>query len=135
MTTINTSSLSAYSSVFTTAVRNDESTKSDATSVDVNLRGNVYQTPTAAGSGKAEEGGTPREQMIKQLQEQIKQVQKMLQQQQQQLSQAQSSKAPEQEKAQQVAAISQQIAGTSAQLIALQASLLELMKGNVNTTA
>lgn len=130
MTTINTSSLSAYSSVFTTAVRNDESTKSDATSVDVNLRGNVYQTP------KAEEGGgTPREQMIKQLQEQIKETQKMLEQQQQQLAAAQASKAPEQEKSAQVMAIQQQIAGTTARMAAQQAALLELMKGTVSTTA
>ena len=135
MTTINTSSLSAYSSVFTTAVRNDESTKSDATTVDVNLRGNVYEPPKGAGSASSAETATTREQLIKQLQEQIKQTQKILEQQQQQLAAAQASKAPEQEKAAQVMAIQQQISGTVAQMAAQQAALLELMKGSVSTTA
>jgi predicted ribosome quality control (RQC) complex YloA/Tae2 family protein len=135
MTTINTSSLSTYSSAFSVGFKNDESTKSDATTASVNLRGNVYEEPKAAGASKSEGGGTPREQAIKQLQEQIKQTQKMLEQQQQQLAAAQSSKAPEQEKAAQVMAIQQQISGTMAQLGAQQASLMELMKGSVNTTA
>jgi len=135
MTTINTSSLSAYSSAFTVGFKNDESTKSDATSVSVNLRGNVYQEPKAAGAGKADGGSTSREQMIKQLQEQIKQTQKVLEQQQQQLAAVQSSKAPEQEKAAQLMAIQQQISGTMAQLNTQQAALLELMKGSVSTTA
>lgn len=133
MTTINTSSLSAYSSAFTVGFKNDESTKSDATTASVNLRGNVYQEPKAAGAGS--EASTPREQMIKQLQEQIKQTQKMLEQQQQQLAAVQSSKAPEQEKAAQLMAIRQQISGTMAQLNTQQAALLELMKGSVSTTA
>jgi flagellar motor switch/type III secretory pathway protein FliN len=135
MTTINTSSLGAYSSAFTVGFKNDESTKSDATTASVNLRGNVYQEPKAAGAGKSGEASTPREQMIKQLQEQIKQTQKMLEQQQQQLAAVQSSKAPEQEKAAQLMAIQQQISGTMAQLNTQQAALLELMKGSVSTTA
>ena len=135
MTTINTSSLSAYSSVFTAGFKNDESSKSDATAASVNLRGNVYQSPSASKSGEAESAGTPREQAIKQLQEQIKQTQKILQQQQQQLAVAQSSKAPDQEKATQVLAIQQQISGTMSQLSAQQAALLELMKGTLKTTA
>ena len=135
MTTINTSSLSAYSSVFSAGVKNDESTKSDATTASVNLRGNVYQSPGASKSGEAESGGSPQEQVIKQLQDQIKQTQKILQQQQQQLAVAMNSKAPEQEKAAQVMSIQQQISGTMAQLSAQQAALLELMKGTVNTTA
>ncbi|MFK3798698.1 MULTISPECIES: hypothetical protein [unclassified Pseudomonas] len=129
MTTINTSSLSPYPTAFTTAVRNDESTKSEATTVNVNLRGNVYEPP------KADDSGMTREQMIKQLQEQIKETQKMLEQQQQQLAAAQASKVSEEEKATQVMAIQQQIAGTTARLAAQQAALLELMKGTVNTTA
>ncbi|SER68499.1 hypothetical protein SAMN03159444_04774 [Pseudomonas sp. NFACC02] len=135
MTTINTSSLSAYSSVFSAGVKNDGSAKSDATTASVNLRGNVYQSPGASKSGEAESGGSPQEQVIKQLQDQIKQTQKILQQQQQQLAVAMNSKAPEQEKAAQVMSIQQQISGTMAQLSAQQAALLELMKGTVNTTA
>lgn len=134
MTTINTSSLSPYPSAFTAGFKNDESTKTDATTATVNLRGNVYQTPEASGAGKAEGGGTPRDQMIKQLQEQIKQAQKMLQQQ-QQLAAVHASKASDQEKAQQAMAIEQQMANTNAQITSLQGSLLELMKGSVDTTA
>lgn len=135
MTTINTSSLSPYASAFTAGFKNDESTNTDATTATVNLRGNVYQTPEASGAGKAEGGGTPRDQMIKQLQEQIKQAQKMLQQQQQQLAAVHASKASDQEKAQQAMAIEQQMANTNAQITSLQGSLLELMKGSVDTTA
>ncbi|HXR01875.1 MAG TPA: hypothetical protein VN798_15915 [Pseudomonas sp.] len=134
MTTINTSSLSAYSSVFTAGLKNDESTKSDATTANVSLRGNVYQEPGAK-VGETQAPASPREQMIKQLQEQIKQTQKILTQQQQQLAVAMNSKASDQEKAAQVMAIQQQIAGTMAQLTAQQAALLELMKGTVSTTA
>lgn len=134
MTTINTSSLSAYSSVFTAGLKNDESTKSDATTANVSLRGNVYQEPGAK-VGEIQAPASPREQMIKQLQEQIKQTQKILTQQQQQLAVAMNSKASDQEKAAQVMAIQQQIAGTMAQLTAQQAALLELMKGTVSTTA
>ncbi|TDV60873.1 hypothetical protein [Pseudomonas sp. LP_7_YM] len=136
MTTINTSSLSAYSSVFTAALKNDESTKGDAATVNVNLRGSVYKDPQAKGTGRADEQpSSPSDQAIEQLQEQIKQTQKILQQQQAQLAVAQNSKAPEEEKAQQVMAVQQQIAGTMAQLNAQQAALLELMKGTVSTTA
>ncbi|MFK3969631.1 hypothetical protein ACI2KS_02740 [Pseudomonas sp. NPDC087358] len=134
MTTINTSSLSAYSSVFTAGLKNNESTKSDATTANVSLRGNVYQEPGAK-VGETQAPASPREQMIKQLQEQIKQTQKILTQQQQQLAVAMNSKASDQEKAAQVMAIQQQIAGTMAQLTAQQAALLELMKGTVSTTA
>ena len=134
MTTINTSSLSAYSSVFTAGLKNDESTRSDATTANVSLRGNVYQEPGAK-VGETQAPASPREQMIKQLQEQIKQTQKILTQQQQQLAVAMNSKASDQEKAAQVMAIQQQIAGTMAQLTAQQAALLELMKGTVSTTA
>jgi predicted ribosome quality control (RQC) complex YloA/Tae2 family protein len=134
MTTINTSSLSAYSSVFTAGLKNAESTKSDATTANVSLRGNVYQEPGAK-VGETQAPASPREQMIKQLQEQIKQTQKILTQQQQQLAVAMNSKASDQEKAAQVMAIQQQIAGTMAQLTAQQAALLELMKGTVSTTA
>lgn len=135
MTTINTSSLGAYSSVFTAAVKTDDSTKSDAKTASVELRGNVYGDPKAAGASKSDEASSPQEQAIQQLQEQIKQTQKMLQQQQAQLAVAQNSKAPDEEKAAQVMAIQQQISGTMAQLNAQQGALLNLMKGTVSTTA
>lgn len=136
MTTITTSSLSAYSSVISAGFKNDEPTKNDATATNVRLRVNVYKDPQATGAGKADDAATsPQEQAIKQLQEQIKQTEKVLQQQQAQLAAAQHSNAPEQEKAQQVMAIQQQIAGTMAQLNAQQAALLELMKDSISTTA
>jgi hypothetical protein len=134
MTTINTSTLSPYSNSLTVTLKNDQSTKSDGVSTTVSLRGNVYTEPGQK-AGTDEPPMSPREQMIKQLQEQIKETQKMLQQQQQQLAAAANSKAPEQEKAAQVMAIQQQISGTMAQLAAQQAALLELMKGTVSTTA
>lgn len=134
MTTINTSSLSPYTSVFTTGIKNDGSAQSEATSADVNLRGGVYTEPGKK-TGEVAPPMSVREQMIKQLQEQIQQTQKMLEQQQQQLAAAQASKIPAQEKAAQVMAIQQQISGTMAQLTAQQAALLELMKGTVSTTA
>ncbi len=135
MTTINTNSLSAYPSVFTAGLRNDASAQSDATTVNVNLRDNVYREPQAAVAGKSKSAGTPSEQAIEQLQQQMEQTQKTLQQQQQQLAVAQNSRAQGEEKAQQVMALEQQIAGTMAQLNAQVAALMELMKGNVNTTA
>jgi Tfp pilus assembly protein FimV len=135
MTTINTSSLGAYSSVFTAAVKTDDSTKTDAKTASVELRGNVYGDSKAAGATESGDAPSMKEQMIKQLQEQIQQTQKMLQQQQAQLAAAQGSKAPDELKGAQVMAIQQQISGTMAQLGALQASLLNLMKVKVDTTA
>ncbi len=134
MTTINTSSLSAHSSLFTIAFRNDDSNPGDSSKVAANLRGNIDHEPQVDGASDTE-GGTPIEQAIRQLQEQIKQTQKTLLQQQQQLAAAQNSKAPEQEKAQKVTAIEQQISGTMAQLNSLLGALMELMKGSVNVTA
>ncbi|WP_296178279.1 hypothetical protein [Pseudomonas sp. UBA1879] len=134
MTTINTSALSAYANPLSVTLKGDQSTKSDAANASVSLRGNVYTEPGQK-AGSSEPPMSPREQMIKQLQEQIKETQRILQQQQQQLSSAANSKAPEQEKAAQVMAIQQQISGTMAQLTAQQAALLELMKGTVSTTA
>jgi Tfp pilus assembly protein FimV len=129
MTTINTGSLTAYSSGFSVGFKNDDSTKSEAVTASANLSTAVPpQKPSTVGT-------TTREQMIKQLQQQIKEVQKQLQEQQKQLAAVQHSKMPDMEKAQQVNAISQQIATTTSQMMALQASLLELMKGSVNTTA
>lgn len=134
MTTINMSSLSAHPSVFTAAYKNDPSSKSEATTVSVNLGDSVLKSPQAGGAGKAEDE-SPQDQAIKQLQDQIKQTQKVLQQQQAQLAAAQNSKAPEQERAQEVMAVQQQISGTMAQLSSLMSALLELMKGSVSTTA
>ncbi|TDV46446.1 hypothetical protein EC919_11138 [Pseudomonas graminis] len=135
MTTINTSSLGAYSSVFTAAVKTDDSTKSDAKTASVELRGNVYGDPQATGAGKAGAASSPQDQAIQQLQEQIKETQKILLQQQAQLAAAQNSKASDEEKSAQVMAIQQQISGTMAQLNAQQGALLNLMKGTVSTTA
>ena len=135
MTTINTSSLGAYSSVFTAAVKTDDSTKSDAKTASIDLRGNVYDDPKAASAGGSGDAPSMKESMIKQLQEQIQQTQKMLQQQQAQLAAAQGSKAPDEQKAAQVMALQQQISGTMAQLGAQQASLMNLMKVSVDTTA
>jgi Tfp pilus assembly protein FimV len=135
MTTINTSSLSAYSSVFTVGVKTEGSAKSDATTASIDLRGNVIEDPKAAGASQSGDAPSMKEQMIKQLQEQIEQTQKILQQQQAMLAAAQNSKASDQEKAAQVMALQQQISGTMAQLGAQQASLLSLMKVRVDTTA
>jgi len=136
MTTINTSSLSLYSSTFTTGLRTDEPAKNESGTVDVNLRGSVYKTAEADGAGKGEAtASSPLEQAIKQLQEQIKETQKRLQELQQQLAAAQASKGDEHIKAQQVMAIQQQISGAMAQLGAQTAALLEMMKGTINTTA
>ena len=127
MTTINTSSLGFYSSVFATGVKTDDSKASDATSVSVDVRG----VTSKAG---ASEGLSPSQQAIQQLQDQIKEAQKRLLEQQKQLAAAQNSKLPETEKAQQVMAIQQQITTTMAQVSTLQGALLELMKGSVSTT-
>jgi Tfp pilus assembly protein FimV len=135
MTTINTSSLGAYSSVFTAAVKTDDSAKIDAKAASVELRGNVFDDPKAGGASQSGDAPSMKEQMIKQLQEQIQQTQKVLQQQQAQLAAAQNSKGSDQERAAQVMAIQQQISGTMAQLGAQQASLLNLMKVSVDTTA
>jgi Tfp pilus assembly protein FimV len=135
MTTINTSSLGAYSSVFTAAVKTDDATKSDVKAASVELRGNVYGDSKASAATESGDAPSMKEEMIKQLQEQIERTQKILQQQQAQLAAAQGSKAPDELKATQVMAIQQQISGTMAQLGALQASLLNLMKVKVDTTA
>ncbi|WP_122665292.1 hypothetical protein [Pseudomonas viridiflava] len=140
MTTINTSSLGVYSSGYTAAIKTStdsktSDTKSDeATSVDVNLRGTVYQTGDEAKAGAAAPA-SPAEEQIERIQKEIKDVQKQLLRQQQQLASAQASKSSDQEKAVQVMSIQQQIAGTQAQLATLQAALITLMKGSVNTTA
>jgi len=135
MTTINTSSLGAYSSVFTAAIKTDDSAKSDAKAASVELRGNVYGDAKASGPSESGDAPSMKEQMIKQLQEQIEQTQKILEQQQAMLAAAQNSKASDEERAAQVMAIQQQISGTMAQLGAQQASLLNLMKVKVDTTA
>ncbi|WP_268799825.1 hypothetical protein [Pseudomonas huanghezhanensis] len=128
MTTINTSSLGSYSSVFAAGVKTDDSKASDATSISVNLN---IKTDKAA----AQEALTPSQQAIQQLQDQIKEAQKRLLEQQKQLATAQNSKLPDAEKSQQVMAMQQQVSATIAQLSALQGALLELMKGNVSTKA
>lgn len=128
MTTINTSSLGFYSSVFTTGVKTDDSQSKDITSVSVNLRG----ATTKAG---ASEDLSPSQQAIQQLQDQIKEAQKRLLEQQKQLAVTQNSRLPEPEKGQQVMAMQQQVTATMAQVSTLQGALLELMKGSVSTTA
>lgn len=128
MTTINTSSLGSYSSVFAAGVKTDDSKPSDATSISVNLN-------IKTGKAATEEELSPSQQEIKQLQEQIKEAQKRLLEQQQQLAAAQNSKLSDTEKAQQVMELQQQVSATMAQVASLQGALMELMKGNVSTTA
>ena len=141
MTTINTSSLSLYSSPFTLASKADQDkANADATTVGVNLKATVSKpAQNTNGSGAKSSGGSPAEQAIEQLKERIKETQKRLQEQMKQLAAAQQSKAPEEIKAQQVMAIQQQISGTTAELGAEQAALMQMMqaqaKGSVNTTA
>lgn len=140
MTTINTSSLGLYPATLTATIKSNADKASETQSgdsvpskINVDLRGNVYQTDDA----KAGAAGpsSPADQAIANLQKQIKEVQKQLLREQQQLAAAQNSKGSETEKASQIMAIQQQISGTSAQLATLQASLLELMKGKLKTTA
>jgi len=141
MSTINTSSLSLYSSRLTLASKADQDKANpDATTVGVNLKATVSKpAQNTNGSASKSSGGTPVEQTIAQLKERIKETQKRLQEQMQQLAAAQQSKAPEALKAQQVMAIQQQISGTLAELGAEQSALMQMLqaaaKGGVNTTA
>ncbi|MBC3949356.1 FlxA-like family protein [Pseudomonas folii] len=141
MTTINTSSLGLYPATLTATIKSNADAKASETEsgdsvpskINVDLRGNVYQTDdTKAGAAAP---SSPADEAIANLQKQIKEVQKQLLREQQQLAAAQNSKGSETEKASRIMAIQQQISGTSAQLATLQASLLELMKGNIKTTA
>lgn len=137
MTTINTSSLSNYSSAFAVAVKKpeaaqtDETKTSEATSVSADLSG----AKVGGASNSKSTASTPTEEMIEQIKKQIEQTEKQLEQQRAQLAAVQSSKADEQTKLQQAMAIQTQIAATSASLQTLQGSLLQLIGGSINTTA
>ncbi|WP_095094299.1 FlxA-like family protein [Pseudomonas sp. Irchel 3A5] len=141
MTTINTSSLGLYPATLTATIKSNADAKASETQsadeasgkINVDLRGNVYQTDDTKAAAAAP--SSPADEAIANLQKQIKEVQKQLLREQQQLAAAQNSKGSETEKASRIMAIQQQISGTSAQLATLQASLLELMKGNIKTTA
>ena len=140
MTTINTSSLGLYPATLTATIKSNVDKASETQSgdsvpskINVDLRGNVYQTDDA----KAGAAGpsSPAQAATENLQKQIKEVQKQLLREQQQLAAAQNSKGSETEKASRIMAIQQQISGTTAQLATMQAALLDLMKGNVKATA
>lgn len=141
MVTINTSSLAAYSSVYTGGIKTaadskvDESKSGEASTVSAELRGNVLKTDGEDTKAGAAGASNPIQEAIERLQKEIKETRKLLLREQQQLAAAQNSKAPEQEKASRIMAIQQQIAGTQAQLMSQQAALMTLIKGTVSTTA
>ncbi|MFJ4141517.1 hypothetical protein [Pseudomonas sp. NPDC089734] len=143
MTTINTSSLSAYSSALTLTVKNkdaDSTTATDAaekSGVSVSLDGaKVGGTAVAAGAGAGGSSSSSTDETIEKLKEQIEQTEKLLAQQQAQLAAAQNGKGSEDEKAQRVMAIQMQIATTTATLQTQQGALLQLTtSGGIDTTA
>ncbi|QXG34069.1 FlxA-like family protein [Pseudomonas viridiflava] len=141
MTTINTSTLTTYSSSFTLAVKSQDTQagaastdgegKSKGISVDLSTA-----SPTASGGSAGGSSKSALEQTLEKLKEQIKQVQKQLAEQQSQLAAAQSGKGTPEEKAQRAMAIQTQIGATTATLQTLQGALLQLQtEGGVNTTA
>ncbi|MBA1229422.1 hypothetical protein G7013_07140 [Pseudomonas viridiflava] len=141
MTTINTSSLNAYSSSFAVTIKNQDAQAAAAAATDgekktaeVNLEG---AKATAAPEGGSAGGSSKSalDETMEKIKEQIKQAQKQLAQQQAQLAASQNSGTPE-EKAQKALAIQTQIMATSATLQTLQGALLQLQtEGGVKTTA
>ncbi|MCD5993815.1 hypothetical protein KDX38_09280 [Pseudomonas sp. CDFA 602] len=142
MTTINTSTLSAYSSSFSLSVTTKDAqaaaaantTTDDKKTTEVSLEG---ATTNAASGGSA--GGSSKsalDETIDRIKEQIKQTQKQLAQEQAQLAAVQNGSGTPEEKAQRAMSIQAQIVATNAALQTLQGSLLQLMnEGGVNTTA
>ncbi len=144
MTTINTSSLSAYSSALTLTVKNKEtenatSTATDSTQktgVSVSLEGAKVGDAAKAGGAGGSSSSTGADQTIERIKEQIKQAQQQLVRQQAQLAAAQNSKGSEEEKAARILAIQGEIAQTSSTIQTLQGTLLELTtSGGIKTTA
>ncbi|GAB7532162.1 hypothetical protein PS3A_45770 [Pseudomonas sp. 3A(2025)] len=137
MTTINTSSLSSYSSALSLTARKPEAVQADETKTSETTRvsADLSGAKTGGASKSKSTATTPTEEMIEQIKKQIEQTEKQLEQQRAQLAAVQSSKADEQTKAQQVMAIQVQIAATSANLQTLQGSLLQLIGGSIDTTA
>ena len=141
MTTINTSTLNAYSSSLSVTVKNQEaqaataSATDDKKTIETDVAGANATAPAEGGSA----GGSSKsalDETIEKIKEQIKQAQKQLAQQQSQLAAAQSGKGTPEEKAQKALSILSQIMATSATLQTLQGSLLQLQtQGGVNTTA
>ncbi|SHM80189.1 hypothetical protein SAMN05216593_103229 [Pseudomonas asturiensis] len=141
MTTINTSTLNAYSSSLSVTVKNQEAQAATAVATDDKK---TAETDVAAANATGPvEGGSAGgssssalDSTIEKIKEQIKQAQKQLAQEQSQLAAAQSGKGTPEEKAQKALSILSQIMATSATLQTLQASLLQLQtQGGVNTTA
>ena len=135
MTSINTTSLSLYSSALTVRPSTDTTQATDAEPGSVKLQGNLFKSVSATGETGGAPATNPVEEAIKQLKERIKEAQKQLKEQQEQLAAVMNSRMSEQEKAQRVMAIQQQIAGTLGLLAGLQASLMEMVKGSIKTTA
>ncbi|MEN1831915.1 hypothetical protein AAIM60_03475 [Pseudomonas lijiangensis] len=140
MTTINTSSLSAYSSALTLTVKNKDADTATTDSTQKTTGVSVSLEGAKVGGGAAPAGGaggsSTADDTIEKIKEQIKQAQKQLVQQQAQLAAAQNSKGSEEEKAARVLAIMGQITQTSATIQTLQGTLLQLTtSGGVNTTA
>ncbi|CAM3062181.1 hypothetical protein BZK31_11860 [Pseudomonas floridensis] len=143
MTTINTSTLSAYSSSLSVTVKNQEAQAANAAATqddekkttEVSLEG-AKVAGTAEGGTVGGSSSSALESTIDKIKEQIKQAQKQLAQQQAQLAAAQSSQGTPEEKAQRAMAIQAQIMATSASLQTLQGTLLQLQtQGGVNTKA
>ncbi|MBI6853558.1 hypothetical protein YA0002_12345 [Pseudomonas cichorii] len=140
MTTINTSSLSAYSSALTLTVKNKDADTATTDSTQKTTGVSVSLEGAKVGGGAAPAGGaggsSTADDTIEKIKEQIKQAQKQLVQQQAQLAAAQNSKGSEEEKAARILAIQGQIAQTSSTIQTLQGTLLQLTtSGGVNTTA
>ncbi|GFM52385.1 hypothetical protein PSCICE_36520 [Pseudomonas cichorii] len=143
MTTINTSSLSAYSNALTLIVKDKENEKSTSTEADSTQKAGVSVSLEGAkvGGGAAPAGGaggsaSKFKDTIERIKEQIKQAQQQLVQQQAQLAAAQNSKGSEEEKAARILAIQGQISQTSSTIQTLQGVLLELITSEgVDTTA
>ncbi|MCV4262844.1 hypothetical protein [Pseudomonas capsici] len=142
MTTINTSSLSAYSNALTLIVKDKENEKATSTEADSTQKAGVSvslegaKVGGAAPAGGAGGSASKFKDTIERIKEQIKQAQQQLVQQQAQLAAAQNSKGSEEEKAARILAIQGQISQTSSTIQTLQGVLLELITSEgVDTTA
>ncbi|WP_122318186.1 hypothetical protein [Pseudomonas cichorii] len=144
MTTINTASLSAYSSALTLTVKSKDAEKVTSTATDsaqetgvsVSFEGAKVGGAASAGGAGGSSSATGVDKTIERIKEQIKQAQQQLVQQQAQLAAAQNSKGSAEEKAARILAIQGQIAQTSSTIQTLQGTLIELTtSGGIKTTA
>lgn len=138
MTTINTSSLNAYSSALTLAVKTKEADTAGVSGVSAEKKTVQVSLAPAEVKKTSGAGGTKSatDETIEKLQEQIKQTEKQMAALQAQLAATEGGSGTPEEKAQRVMALQMQIATTSATLQAQQGALLQLLtSGGVNTTA